>query len=170
MQIRLASLHSKRPSCVLNPNHVVHRHGTYERYANCNDRQTEDIGRFLCVPCGRTISVLPDHFLPYRSVPVPLVQQYFDAQAGVGSSQEPLLTENEKGCLKRAWNRFGQRIAALAAVLGQMVQIRFRVPKPFWSALRRWGNLSEILLRLAQPFNTSLLADYLCLRPWIRSS
>jgi hypothetical protein len=170
MQMRAAALKGDRPSCPLDPKHKVHRHGPYERYANCNDAQKDDIPRFLCVPCERTISVLPNHFLPYRPVPVPLVQKYFDAQAD-STRPLPSATEKEKGCLKRAWNHFGRRIAALAVVLGQMLQIRaFALPKPFWLALRRLGNLPGILLRLAKPFNTSLLHDYLCLRPWTSSS
>jgi hypothetical protein len=76
------------------------------------------------------------------------------------------VTEKESGCLKRAWDRFGQRVAALATVLGQMMQIRDRTPKPCWLALRRWGNLPAILRQLARPFKTSLLHDYLCLLPW----
>lgn len=169
MQIRSSSFQGDRPSCPVDPRHAVDRHGRYERNANCDDQQKEEVDRFLCRPCGRTISVLPDHFLPYRAVSVPLVQQHFDAQAHPGPTQEPLATEKEKGCLKRAWDRFGQRVAALATVLGQMMQIRSRNPKPYWLALRRWGNLPAILLQLAKPFNTSLLHDYLCLRPWSRS-
>ena len=74
MQIRASSFRGDRPACPLNPNHKVHVHGPYDRYANCDDEQKEDVPRFLCVPCGRTISVLPDHFLPYRAVAVPLVE------------------------------------------------------------------------------------------------
>jgi hypothetical protein len=170
MQIRACSFTGDRPRCFLNPGHKVHSHGSYERYANCNDNQMEAIARFLCVPCGRTISVLLAHFLPYRPVPVSLVEKYFDAQVNPGQSQEPPVTEKEAGCLKRAWIRFDQRMTALAAVLGQMLQIRVCAPKPFWLALRRLGNLPDILLRLANPFNTSLLHDYLCLRPWTNSS
>jgi hypothetical protein len=166
MQIRSSSFKGDRPPCPVDSNHEVDRHGSYERNANCDDEQKEDIDRFLCRPCGRTISVLPDHFLPYRAVSVSLVQRHFDAQADPGQAQKPTATENEKGCLKRAWGRFGQRVAALATVLGQMMQIRCRNPRPFWLALRRWGNLPAILLQLAKPFNISLLHDYLCLRPW----
>jgi hypothetical protein len=35
-----------------------------------------------------------------------------------------------------------------------------------WNQLRRQSNLTQILLQLAKPFNTSLLADYRCLIPW----
>lgn len=170
MQLRALSLNGSRPSCPVNPNHTVHCHGSYDRHADCDTEKEENINRFLCLPCGHTISVLPDHFLPYRPVSAALLQQHFDAQANPGQGIAPAVTEKENGCLKRAWDRFGQRVAALATVLGQMLQLRACAPKPCWSALRRWGNLSDILLRLARPFNTSLLHDYLCLRPWTSSS
>ena len=169
MQMRASSIKDDRPACPINPEHKVHRHGQYRRYANCNDQrqeQMEAITRFLCVLCGHTISVLPDKFLPYRPVSVALVEHYFDAQANPGTVEPPVVTEKEKGCLKRAWNRFGQRMVAFATALGQMMQIRLRAPKLIWTALRRWGNLPVILLQLARPFNISLLGDYLCLRPW----
>ena len=170
MQIRVSSFKGDRPSCSVDPNHRVHFHGCYERYARCDGDEKQDIGRFLCVHCGRTISVLPDRFLPYRPVSTTLVEQYFDAQTHPDKSPQPPATEKERGCLMRAWVRFGLRVIAIATVLGQMMQIRSRAPKPFWSALRRQGNLSSILLQLARPFNTSLLGDYLCLRPWSKST
>ena len=95
MQIRASSFRGNRPTCPLNPDHKVHVHGPYERYANCDDQQKEDIPRFLCVPCGHTISVLPDHFLPYRAVAVPLVQKHFDAQAQASQAEEPPATEKD---------------------------------------------------------------------------
>lgn len=166
MQIRASSFNGDRPTCPLNPGHRVHRHGSYDRFANCNDQQTEDVGRFLCLPCGRTISVLPDHFLPYRAVGVPLVEKHFDAQANPGQGPEPPATQKEKGCLKRAWARFKQRVAPLSATLGQMIRPVKPTAAQLWNQLRRQSNLAAILLRLAKPFNTSLLHDYLCLLPW----
>ena len=166
MQIRASSLRGDRPPCPLNPTHKVHVHGPYDRYANCDDQQKEDIPRFLCVPCGRTISVLPDHFLPYRAVAVPLVEKHFDAQANPGQSPEPPATQKEKGCLKRAWARFKQRVSSLTARLGQMIRPVKPTAAQLWNQLRCKSNLAAILLQLARPFNSSLLGDYLCLRPW----
>jgi len=170
MQIRSSSLTGDRPRCPVDPTHKVDSHGSYQRNANCNDQQKEDINRFLCRPCGHTISVLPDHFLPYRAISVPLVQQHFDAQTNPGEAKEPPATEAEKGCLKRAWARFKQRVAPLKAKLGQIVSAVKPSPARLWNQLRRQSNLSTILLRLAKPFNTSLLADYLCLVPWANRS
>jgi len=166
MQIRVSSFKGDRPACPLNPDHKVHVHGPYDRYANCDDQQKEDIPRFLCVPCGRTISVLPDHFLPYRAAAVPLVEKHFDAHANPGKSPEPPATQKEKGCLKRAWARFKQRVAPLSATLGQMIRPVKPTAAQLWNQLRRKSNLAAMLLQLARPFNLSLLGDYLCLQPW----
>ena len=170
MQARASSVTGDRPPCSVNPNHKVHVHGSYERYANCDNQEKEDIPVFLCVPCGRTISVLPDHLLPYRAVAVSLVEKHFDAQANPGEAKEPAATEKEKGCLKRAWARFKQRVAPLSATLGQMIRPVKPTTAQLWNQLRRKGNPAAILLKLAQPFNTSLFHDYLCLRPWSSSS
>jgi len=164
MQMRKFQLQGDRPQCQVDPHHSVHVHGHYDRWANCDDAKREDIPRWLCVPCGHTISVLPEGMLPYRPISVPLVQAHFDAKAS--GQPEPAVTEKERGCLKRAWHRFTRRLAALTAVLGQIMQIRKSDAKQTWLRLRRLGNLEAILLRLARPFNTSLLHDYLCLRPW----
>ena len=170
MQIRLSSFQGERPPCPLKPSHQVDYHGTYERYANCNDQTKEKIERFLCRPCGHTISVLPDHFLPYRAVPVPLLEAHFDAQANPGQLSPPPTTEKEKGCLKRAWARFKQRVGPLKARLGQMIRSLKPSAAQLWNQLRRKSNLPAILLLLAKPFNTSLLGDYLCLLPWSEGS
>jgi hypothetical protein len=169
MQIRASSFKGDRPACPVNPDHTVHRHGHYGRFENCDDdheKQQGDIYRFLCLPCGHTISVLPERFLPYRAVSVPLVQKHFDAQALPGQSKEPPATEKEKGCLKRAWARFKQRVGPLSATLGQMIDPVKPTAAQLWNQLRRQSNLETILRQLATPFNTSLLHDYFCLRPW----
>ena len=170
MQIRASSFKGGRPSCPLNPNHPVHVHGYYERYANCDDGEREAIPRFLCVPCGHTLSVLPDHVLPYRAVGVSLVEQHFDALANPGQAPEPPATQKEKGCLKRAWTRFKQRVAPLSATLGQMIRPVKPTAAQFWKQLRRQSNLAVILRELARPFNLSLLGNYRCLAPWSPSA
>ncbi len=166
MQLRASSVKGSRPLCPLNPDHKVHAHGSYERHVKCDGDEKKKIPRSLCVPCGRTISLLPDNLLPYRAVAAPLVEQHFDAQANPGKSPEPSATEKEKGCLKRAWARFELRVAPLKATLGQMIKAVKPTAAQMWNQLRRKSNLSAILLQLAKPFNTSLLLDYLCLVPW----
>jgi hypothetical protein len=97
---------------------------------------------------------------------VPLVEKHFDAQAHPSPAEEPPTTEKEKGCLKRAWARFKQRVSSLIARLGQMIRPVKPTAAQLWNQLRRKSNLTAILLQLARPFNSSLLGDYLCLRPW----
>ena len=109
---------------------------------------------------------MPEHFLPYRPVSAPLVEKHFDAQANPGQAEGPPATEKEKGCLKRAWARFKQRVSSLTARLGQMIRPVKPTAAQLWNQLRRKSNLEAILLQLARPFNLSLLGDYLCLRPW----
>jgi hypothetical protein len=166
MQIRESTLKGDRPLCHVDPSHTVHSHGSYERFKNCNSSEVETILRFLCLFCGRTFSVLPERFLPYRAISVAKVEAHFDAQANPGHGREESVTENEKGCLKRAWARFKQRVCSLTATLGQMIEAVKPTASQLWNQLRRQSNLKKILLQLANPFNTSLLADYRCLIPW----
>jgi hypothetical protein len=167
VQIRFSLLTGDRPFCPADPTHTIHGHGCYLRFGDCDGLQAlERIPRFLCAICGRTISVLPDHLLPYRAISAPKLQANFDAN--ISGDTPPPATEKEIGCLKRAWERFTRRMAALAAALGQMVQLALHEPKLIWLQLRQWGNLPEILLQLSRPFNISLLHNYLCLLPWSR--
>lgn len=167
MQIRSSLLVGDRPCCPEDPTHPVHHHGCYHRHGDCDSLEPmECVRRFLCHPCGRTISVTPDHLLPYVAIPASKVQAHFDAKTS--GQPPPPATEKESGCLNRAWVRFTRRTTALAATLGQMMQLVLPEPKLIWLQLRRWGNLPDILRLLSRPFNTSLLLDYLCLRPWSR--
>ena len=164
MQLRQCQVSGDRPSCPVDPSHTLHVHCTYTRYGECDEDREEEIPRWLCYRCGHTISVLPDHLLPYRAVSVARLEANFDARAN--DLPEPAAAEKEKGCLKRAWHRFTQRLAAFAAVLGQVMQLGQPSAKRAWLELRQWGSLKEILHRFADPFKTSLLHDYLCLLAW----
>ncbi len=66
MQMRQSQVTGDNPLCPVDPQHLIHGHGSYTR---CGDddvlKPTEVIPRWLCLPCGHTISVLPDHLLPY---------------------------------------------------------------------------------------------------------
>lgn len=166
MQIRQSHVLGDRPLCTVDPRHKIYCHGHYKRNGDCNDKEPliVTVLRFLCVMCRRTLSVLWDDLLPYRPVPVPLVEKHFDAQAQ--GTPPPTATEKEKGCLKRAWARFTGRVDALVTVLGQMITAVKPSASTLWKQLRQWGNLPKILLQLAEPYKTSLLGDYLCLNPW----
>jgi hypothetical protein len=166
MQTRKSLFKGDRPPCPVDPQHPVHCHGQYDRYADCHElTKSKWIDRFLCYLCRHTIGVLPDDTLPYRAICVAKVQACFDAKAA--EEPEPAVSEVERGCLKRAWLRFGQRLNALALLLGQMLQTRqSTAAKPIWTQLRRLGNLERILHLLGRKFKTSLLLDYRCLKPW----
>ena len=165
MQMRQSQVTGDHPLCPVGPKHHIHVHGSYTRYGEEDVLEpTEKIPRWLCLPCGHTISVLPDHLLPYRPVSVARLEAHFEARAN--DLPEPPATEKQKGCLKRAWHRFTRRLAAFAVVLGQIMQLGQPSAKRTWLELRQLGNLRWILHRLVDPFKTSLLHDYLCLLAW----
>lgn len=68
--------HEKRP--------CLQRHGFYERFSQAEGAAKTRIPRFLCVLTGRTLSVLPDDFLPFRAIGVPAVQRHFEALTSDG--------------------------------------------------------------------------------------
>lgn len=165
MQTRQSLLTGDRPQCPVDPNHPIDCHGNYDRYADCQElTKSQWIARFLCRPCGHTISVLPDDTLPYRPISVPLTEASFDAKSS--GKPEPPVTEKERGCLKRAWARLRQRVDVLLAVLGQMIDLLKPNASEFWNQLRRYSNLEVILRLLGRNFKRSLLGDYQCLQPW----
>lgn len=162
MQLREGSFYGERPACPEHPKQQCHRHGFYARYEDCDSARRSRIERFVCPRCGRTLSVLPKNRLPYIAVDTAMMESDFDARSS--GSDPPSVSEKERGCLRRAFERFAGRVASLCALLGQMIEpIKPRV-KECWRALRQLDNLEGILLLLATKFNTSLLADYRCLR------
>ena len=163
MQIRRSSIRGDRPVCPVDPSHRVHGHGSYSRHSKADGEKQEAVERWCCtVGCG-TISVLPDEFLPYRPVGSELLQAWLDAE--LMGCDPPDVTENERGCLKRALRRFLQRIPSLTEVLGQMIPVLSPCASQLWEQLRKLGKLADILSLLAEKFKTSLLWDYRCLRP-----
>jgi len=48
----------------------MHRHGSYQRYQKPKGREKFPMQRYLCLPCGHTVSVLPANRLPYRPLEV----------------------------------------------------------------------------------------------------
>jgi len=164
MQTRQSLLKGDLPCCPVDPKHPIHRHAKYDRYADCQElTKSKWIPRFLCRPCGHTISVLPDDTLSYRPISVPLSEASFDAKAA--GKPEPPVTEKERGCLKRAWARLRQRVDVLLAVLGQMIEAVKPSPSEFWNQLRRYGNLEP---RIQSIFagQLSVPAALACPLPW----
>jgi len=164
MQLRESQLQGDRPQCPVDSNHCVDCHAKYDRFANCDEETKIWIKRYLCRRCRHTISILPDGMLPYRPISVPLVEASFDAKSS--GKPEPPVSEKERGCLKRAWARFRQRVDVLLAVLGQMIKSVKPNANECWNQLRRYGNLKQILHLLSRKYKRSLLGDYQCLQPW----
>src|SRR4029077_4407884 len=81
----------------------------------------------------------------------------------------PSTSEKERGCLRRAFERFAGRVAPLCALLGQMIGPIKPSVGECWRGLRQLDNLEGILLLLGTKFKTSLLADYRCLQPGFSS-
>jgi hypothetical protein len=144
----------------------MHRHGSYERYDEPKGTEKFRVQRFLCPPCGHTVSVLPPKRLTYRPLAVKQLQAHFDAQAEVSSRLDPPPDAVTAGCLQRAWNRFLTRVAVLKNAFGQMLPAVISSPSHLWQQLRQCvGTAEEILRFLAQHGKRSLLGDYVCLRP-----
>ena len=122
--------------------------------------------RFLCLPCGHTVSVLPAGRLTYRPLEVQRMQTHFDGQAKVSCGLDPPPEPIEAGCLQRAWNRFLTRVETLKDAFGQMLAAELQQAGPLWKEVRRVVGSAEAMLRfLAQNGKRSLLGDYACLRP-----
>jgi hypothetical protein len=144
----------------------MHRHGSYPRYAKPKGAGQFRMERFLCLPCGHTISVLPPGRLPYRLLEVDRLQGHFDAQAGTSTGLDPPPELIETGCLQRAWERFLARADTLKDAFGQILPAGLQTALQLWKQLRRAVGTAEDILRfLAQHCKRSLLGDYACLRP-----
>ena len=122
--------------------------------------------RYLCPPCGHTVSVLPANRLTYRALEVERLQAHFDGQAKVSCGLDPPPEPIEAGCLQRAWNRFVTRVERLKNAFGQMLPAELHTAQQLWKELRRGVGSAEDMLRfLAHHCKRSLLGDYACLRP-----
>ena len=163
MQVRQSSIRGDRPECPVDPSHRVHGHGSYSRHSKADGDDQEDVERWRCTAGCCTISVLPDTLLPYRPVGCDLLEAWLEAE--ITGRDPPKVTENERGCLKRAQSRFLQRIPSLTEVLGQMIKHVSPTATQLWVQLRKLGKLTDILCFLADKFKTSLLGDYRCLAP-----
>ncbi len=144
----------------------MHRHGSYQRYEQPEGGEKFGMQRYLCPPCGHTVSVLPANRLSYRPVEVDRLQRAFDAQAGIGTGLDPPPELIEAGCLQRAWNRFLARVDLLKDAFGQILPAELHTAQQLWKEVRRGVGSAEQMLRfLARHCKRSLLGDYACLRP-----
>ena len=166
IQVRADSVKGDRPSCPQGCSGRMHRHGSYQRYKKPTGKEQFPMQRYLCPPCGHTVSVLPSNRLPYRPLEVERLQAHFDAQAEVSAGLDPPPEPIEAGCLQRAWNRFLTRVEKLKDAFGQILPAELHTPQQLWKQLRRGVGSAEDMLRfLAHPCKRSLLGDYACLRP-----
>ena len=120
----------------------LHRHGWYERYADCKGNSKFKIFRFLCKFTGKTISVLDDHLLPYRSIHVSCVEEDFDRRADPSAAPagppESGRFEVVQGFLDRAWHRFSDQSRRLSLVgfFGQRIALTSTAGE-LWQAIRQ---------------------------------
>jgi hypothetical protein len=143
----------------------MHRHGSYSRWENVSGQNRIPVQRYLCRPCGHTISVLPKQCLPYRPVPVCRLEADFNRRAEIGQGPDPPPGELEAGCLRRAWNRFAQRLSRLRGAFDQLLDVATHSAEELWRQIRRAKtSLPAILNFLAQRHKISLLGDYRCLQ------
>ena len=149
----------------------VHRHGTYERFADPagskEEEEEESIQRFVCRLCGLTFSVLPPHRLPYRPVRAERLQGDFDRRAEIqAKGLDPPPREVEAGCLQRAWSALTARVRTLQEAFGQLVCSTVSDGASFWASLRQsFASVAKMLCFLSEHHRISLLAHYRCLRP-----
>jgi hypothetical protein len=149
----------------------VHKHGGYERYADPAGakapEERESIQRYLCRPCGLTLSVLPPHRLPYRPVRVERLQGDFDRRAGIQTQGlDPPPRAVEAGCLQRAWSALTARVQTLREAFGQLVCSTVSEGALFWASLRQsFDSVSKMLCFLSEHHRISLLGNHRCLQP-----
>jgi hypothetical protein len=149
----------------------VHRHGSYERFADPAGfkevEEEERIQRYLCRPCGLTFSVLPSHRLPYRPIRAERLQGDFDQRAEIQTQGlDPPPRVVEAGCLQRAWSALTARVATLQEAFGQLVSSTVSEAAWFWASLRQsFDSVPKMLCFLSEHHRISLLGNYRCLRP-----
>mgnify|MGYP000216635473 CR=1 FL=1 len=159
----------------------LHRHGSYERNADCTGAAKAVTLLFICPQCRQTIGVIPRGMLPYRTMKTERLERWLDGECGMiapastlgaelagGDARPPPASEVERGCLLRARKILLQRIPVLCGLLGQQMPVSLFSGADlgtFWRALRKVGRLGEVLVHLGKNFNTSLLRDYRSLQP-----
>ena len=149
----------------------VHRHGTYERFADPagakEQEEQERIQRYLCYACGLTFSVLPPHRLPYRPIRAERLAADFDQRAGIQTQGlDPPPRAVEAGCLQRAWSVLTRRVVTLKDAFGQLVDSWISDGTSLWANLRQsFDSVSKMLCFLSENHRISLLGNYRCLQP-----
>ena len=149
---------------------MVHRHGTYERFADPagakDEEEQESIQRYLCRPCGLTLSVLPPHRLPYCPVRAERLQEDFDQRAEIqAKSLDPPPRVVEADGLQRAWSALTRRVTTLKDAFGQLVSSTVSDGASFWASVRQsFDSVPKMLCFLSEHHRISLLGNYRCVR------
>lgn len=145
----------------------MHCHGHYQRYEDPEGTAKERVERFLCRPCGLTISVLAPHRLPYRAVRAERLQEDFDCRAGIQTNGlDPPPRVVEAGCLQRAWSALSARVNTLQEAFGQLIDKSVSEVTSLWASLRvSMDSVPRMLCFLSEHHRISLLGNYRCLRP-----
>jgi hypothetical protein len=149
----------KRPDwCVCCGHAKVHRHGHYDRFLVHDGKpHTIAVARFLCPCCSSTTSLLPSFVLPYRLLPVSMVESWFAGdRSHAGSAQYESLLKD----YRRRWERqCGALYAMLGGALGRMDT--GELPQQLYRALiGQWGDLAGVNVGMLQDFGQSLLGTY----------
>lgn len=171
---------------------TLHRLASYERFKFdpvSLDFIRVTVQRWICKACGSTYSVIPKDMLPYRQIPVSVMEQGMDHFAAAKSKPPPAAAQAPKGpkgagrkvvaprltstavvfyrrCLRRIKLRITERIPLLCGLLGLLLDSSARSGlRKFWLAWRTLGDSANSLAHLADHFTTSLLLDYKSLRP-----
>jgi hypothetical protein len=171
MQLRKEQLKGGRPVCTRCCPGRMHRHGTYERFADPprgkEPEPREKVQRYLCYLCRLTFSVLEPHRLPYRAVRAERLQADFDQRAGIQApSLDPPPRTGEADCLQRAWSALTSRVSLLKDTFGQLISTPVSDGISLWRNLRQsFDSVAKMLCFLSQHHRISLLGNYRCLRP-----
>ncbi len=167
IQVRKDQLTGSRPVCPRGCPGTVHCHGHYKRYADPEGGKKEQVFRYLCPPCGRTISVLEPHRLPYRAIRAERLAGDFDQRAGIQTQGlDPPPRVVEAGCLRRAWSALSARVTVLQEAFGQLIESSVSEVAPLWRSLRlAMDSVPRMLRFLSEHHWISLLGNYRCLRP-----
>jgi len=146
---------------------MVHRHGHYERYEEPEGSSLERVFRFLCRPCGLTISVLEPHRLPYRAIRAERLAGEFDQRAGIQTQGlDPPPRVVEAASLDRAWSALSARVNVLQEAFGQLIESSVSEVASLWRSVRlAMDSVPRMLFFLSEHHRISLLGNYQCLRP-----
>ena len=111
---RQAPVPQSCPGCLLDK--ALHRHGFYGRgLSDLGVVALLLVARFLCVACGRTVSLLPSFALPYRYVRAATVMLFMSGRVDDDGVQRwlDLLRRYRGGFMKWRWRELSEAVGLL---------------------------------------------------------